>query len=64
MRPDCFVEYRPRMLNEIPCGIECVGDIPGDRILRDVEMKVDIERAKKAGCMGIIQICAFLNGEL
>jgi len=62
------VEYRPKFRNDIPCGIECIGDIPasslGERLLRDIEMKVDIARAKKAGCVGIIEICMFLNGEL
>ncbi len=55
--PECLVKYEPTMVNGVATGITCTE--PGD-----IEQRVDIQMAKKAGCKGITEICAFLNGEL
>ncbi len=57
--PDCFVEYRPVFENSIAIGIEC----SGRGVLSQIEKNVDIQRAKKAGCRGIVETCKYLNGE-
>ena len=60
---ECFVEYRPIRSGEYILGIECVGDT--SRVatwVKVVEMRVDILRAKKAGCRGAEEICEYLNG--
>ncbi len=59
--PECFVEYRPIMAKDTILGIECVGD-KGDATLCEIEKAVDIRRAKRAGCRGAKEICAYLNG--
>ena len=41
-------------------GIECVGD-RGAVAFREIEKAVDIQRARKAGCKGAVQICQYLN---
>ena len=53
--PECFIEYIPIKVNGSILGIECVGD-KGSRILCEIEKRVDIQRAKKAGCRGAVQI--------
>jgi len=59
--PECFVEYRPIMVNGYTMGIECINDNSRDEVLGEIEKRVDIQRAKKAGCKGAIEICEFLN---
>ena len=48
------------MAKDTILGIECVGD-KGDAEFCEIEKAVDIQRAKKAGCRGAIEICRFLN---
>ena len=49
------------MANDTILGIECVGD-RGDSMLCEIEKAVDIQRAKREGYRGAVQICEFLNG--
>ena len=60
---ECMVEYRPIMNSDgTPTNdIECINDNPSGW-LGEIEKQVDIARARKAGCRGAIQICAWLNG--
>ena len=58
---ECFAEYRPVMAKDTILGIECVGD-KGNATFCEIEKAVDIQRAKKAGCRGAVEICEFLNG--
>ncbi len=60
--PDCFVEYRAIIVNGHAQGIEIVGDRGVSRMLGEIEKKVDIQRARKAGCKTMEQVCKFLNG--
>ena len=39
--PECFVEYRPIIVNDTILGIECVGD-KGDATFCEIEKAVDI----------------------
>ncbi len=61
--PECMVEYRPVMDSEgMPTDdIECIND-NSSGWLGEIEKEVDIAMAKKAGCRGAVEICAWLNG--
>ena len=61
--PDCFVEYRPVMNSDGTASedIECIHDNRYGE-LGEIEKRVDIARAKLAGCKGAVQICDYLNG--
>ena len=58
--PSCLVEYRPIVGEKEILGIECVGDTHSE--FGEIEKRVDIQRAKRAGCRGAEQICDWLNG--
>ena len=60
--PECFVEYRPVMSDDTIFGIECVGD-SGDATFCEIEKRVDIQRARRFGCKGAVEICDYLNGK-
>ena len=61
--PDCLVEYRPVIgMNGLVLGIEVINDEGADRVLGGIERKVDLERARKAGCRTDKQKCDYLNG--
>lgn len=60
--PECMVEYRPIMVEGFVIGIECVGENLGNGVLGEIEKRVDIQRAKAAGCKGAKEICDWLNG--
>ena len=66
--PDCFVEYVPKRDKDgkTSGGISCVGDSPArdaeEELHRGMEKNYDIQRAKKVGCKGAVEICAWLNG--
>lgn len=60
--PECFVKYEPFMVCGNIRGITYAGEEDMER--DDVEKRLDIKRAKKAGCRGAVEICAYLNGEL
>ena len=61
--PECFVEYRPITDSEgVPTDdIECIND-NSSGWLGEIEKEVDIARARRAGCRGVVQICDWLNG--
>jgi len=60
---DCLVEYRPVIgMNGLVLGIEVVNDEGADRVLGGIERRVDLQRARRAGCKTVKQICEFLNG--
>jgi len=61
--PECFVEYRPIMDSKgMPTDdIECIND-NSSGWLGEIEKEVDMARARRAGCRGVIQICDWLNG--
>lgn len=50
-------------MNGLVLGIEVVGDLKADRVLGGIEYRVDMRRARKAGCKTAKAICKFLNGE-
>lgn len=62
---DCLVEYRPVIgMNGLVLGIEVIGDdMRISTVLREIERKVDIRRARRAGCKTAKAVCAYLNGE-
>ena len=62
---DCLVEYRPVIgMNGLVLGIEVIGDdMRISTVLREIERKADIKRARREGCKTAKQICIFLNGE-
>ena len=62
--PECLVEYRPVMgINGLVLGIEVINDGKVDRVLGGIERKVDLARARKAGCKTAKAVCKYLNGE-
>ena len=58
--PECFVEYVADK-GHIYCVGESVARGYEAGLLRSIEKRVDILRAKKAGCQGAVQICRYLN---
>ena len=54
-------------MNGLPLGedaIEVVGDTKrGSALLKGIERKVDLARARKAGCKTIKEVCDYLNGQ-
>ena len=61
--PECLVEYRPVIgMSGLVLGIEVVGDLKADKVLGGIEYRVDIERARRAGCKTDMQKCEFLMG--
>ena len=62
--PDCLVEYRPVIgMSGLVLGIEVIGDLKADKVLGGIEYRVDMGRARKAGCKTVKAVCKFLNGE-
>lgn len=62
--PDCLVEYRPITgMNGLVLGIEVINDGKVDRVLGGIERRVDLARARKAGCKTAKEVCAYLNGQ-
>ena len=62
--PDCLVEYRPVIgMNGLVLGIEVIGDLKADKVLGGIERRVDLQRARRAGCKTAKQVCTYLNGE-
>lgn len=62
--PDCLVEYRPVIgMNGLVLGIEVINDGKVDRVLGGIERRVDLARARKAGCKAIKEVCDYLNGQ-
>ncbi len=49
-------------MNGFVLGIEVVGDLKADKVLGGIERRVDLARARKAGCKTAKQICDYLNG--
>ena len=60
--PECFVEYQPDMVGEYIVGIKCVGERLDKGWQGEIEKRVDIQRARKAGCRSIPEVCDYLNG--
>ena len=60
--PECLVEYRPIIINGYVIGIECINGGKVDKLLGHIEKRVDIERARRAGCKTPEQICGYFNG--
>lgn len=60
--PECFVEYRPIIVKGFVLGIEVIGEGRVNSVLSEIEKRVDIKRARKAGCKTMKQVCEFLNG--
>ena len=61
--PECLVEYRPIMVNGFSQGIEVVNDRGISGTLDEIERRVDIQRARRAGMKTDQQIGDYLSGE-
>ena len=58
---ECFIEYVPIGEAGHYTGIEATDKDDGDEVHREIEKRVDIQRAKRAGCRGAADICRYLN---
>jgi hypothetical protein len=63
--PECFVEYyfvEHYVKGWVKLIIKCKGEEFISSEFGEIEKRVDIQRAKKAGCRTAQQICDYLNG--